>query len=68
MNKIVLRLGVLVMKRYINKYSYKSKKIIGITLGIIGFIILVSVMPIELLLSLIGIGLLIMGYLLLRIK
>ncbi len=56
------------MKRYINKYSYKSKKIIGITLGIIGFIILVSVMPIELLLSLIGIGLLIMGYLLLRIK
>lgn len=58
------------MRKYIYKYKnkYKSKKIVGITLGIIGLIILVSVMPIELLLSLIGIGLLIMGFLLLKIK
>ena len=58
------------MRKYIYKYKNKnkSKKIVGITLGIIGLIILVSVMPIELLLSLIGIGLLIMGFLLLKIK
>jgi len=56
------------MRRYMNKYRVKSKKIIGITLGIIGFIIIISVMPIEFLLSLIGIGLLIMGFLLIKIK
>jgi hypothetical protein len=56
------------MKRYVHKYRTKYKNIIGITLGIIGFIILVSVMPIEFLLSLIGIALLIMGFLIIKIK
>ncbi len=56
------------MKRYMHRYRAKYKKIVGITLGIIGFIIIISVMPIEFLLSLIGIGLLIMGFLLIRLK
>ncbi len=56
------------MKKYFYHYSVKYKNIVGITLGIIGFIILVSVMPIEFLLSLIGIGLLVMGFLLIKIK
>lgn len=56
------------MKRYIHKYRTKYKNIVGVALGIVGFIILISVMPIEFLLSLIGIVLLIMGFLLLKIK
>lgn len=56
------------MRKYIHRYRTKSKKIIGITLALIGCIIIISVMPIEFLLSLIGIGLLIMGFLLIRIK
>lgn len=56
------------MKRFMHKYRSKYNKIVGVTLGIIGFIIIISVMPIEFLLSLIGIGLLIMGFLLIRIK
>lgn len=56
------------MKRYMHRYRSKYKKIVGITLGIVGFIIIISVMPIEFLLSLIGIGLLIMGFLLIKLK
>ncbi len=56
------------MKKYLHRYSVKYKNIVGITLGLIGFIILVSVMPMEFLLSLIGIALLIMGFLLIKIK
>lgn len=46
----------------------KSKKIIGITLGIIGFFIVIKFIPIELVLLALGMGLLIMGVLILRIK
>ncbi len=56
------------MKKYMYRYASKYKNIVGITLGIIGFIIVISVVPIEFLLSLIGISLLIMGFLLIKIK
>mgnify|MGYP000882013066 FL=1 len=56
------------MKRYFHRYSVKSKQIIGLTLGIIGLLILISVIPIKFLLSLIGIGFLAIGFLLMKIK
>lgn len=45
------------------RYCYKSKidKIMGISLGIIGFLIVINSMPIRFLLLLIGIGLLLIG-------
>lgn len=46
----------------------KSKKIIGITLGVIGFFIVIKFIPIELILFILGISLLIMGGLILKIK
>lgn len=56
------------MKKYLHRCGTKYKNIVGITLGIVGFIILISVMPMEFLLALIGIALLIMGFLLIKIK
>lgn len=56
------------MKRFIYRYRIKSKKIIGITLGAVGLIIIINFIPIEVLLILIGISLLIMGALILKIK
>lgn len=56
------------MKRFYYRYVYKSKKIIGITLAVIGFLIVIKFIPVELMLFLIGIGLLIMGGLILKIK
>lgn len=56
------------MKRFYYRYIQKSKKIIGITLFAIGLLIIINFIPIEVLLILIGIGLLIMGALILKIK
>lgn len=54
------------MKRYFHGYksNQKIKKIIGITLGVIGFLILINVMSTKFLLILIGLGLILMGILL----
>lgn len=48
------------------RYCHKTKmeKTIGISLGVIGFLIVINVMPVRFLLLLIGIGLLLMGTLL----
>ncbi|MBU5437754.1 hypothetical protein KQI42_07030 [Tissierella sp. MSJ-40] len=56
------------MRRYYYRYRYKTKKIIGIALGIVGGLILINVIPIGFLLFIIGIALLIMGLLILKIK
>lgn len=56
------------MRRFYYRYKQKSKKIIGITLGVVGLLIIINFIPIEVLLLLIGIGLLIMGALILKIK
>lgn len=56
------------MRRFIHRYRSKSKIIIGITLGAVGMLIIINFIPIEILLVLIGIGLLIMGGLILKIK
>ena len=56
------------MKRFLYRYRIKSKKIIGITLGAVGLIIIINFIPIEVLLMLIGVSLLIMGILILKIK
>lgn len=61
-------MGGLIVRHNFHKYRSKYKNIVGITLGIVGFIILISVMPFEALLALIGIALLVMGILLIRIK
>ena len=53
---------------FLIKYRLKSKLIIGITLAIVGLLIILSFIPIEFLLVSIGIGLLIMGALILKIK
>lgn len=54
------------MKKYFYNYNnkHKIKKIVGITLGIIGFMILINVMSAKFLLFLIGLGLIMMGILL----
>lgn len=54
------------MRRYFHGYknNQKIKKIIGITLGAIGFLILINVMSTTFLLFLIGLGLIMMGILL----
>jgi len=56
------------VKRFLYRYRIKSKKIIGIALGVVGLIIIINFIPIEVLLILIGISLLIMGGLILKIK
>lgn len=56
------------MRRFLYRYRCKSKKIIGITLGIVGLLIIINFIPIEFLLALIGIGLIVMGALILKIK
>lgn len=56
------------MKRFYYRYIQKMKKIIGITLAAVGILIIINFIPIEVLLILIGIGLLIMGALILKIK
>ena len=50
------------------KYRHRLKKIVGIALCIIGFMIIVNVISIEFLLVLIGIALIIMAILLLKLK
>ncbi|MDD2446558.1 MAG: hypothetical protein PHY91_02545 [Tissierellia bacterium] len=56
------------MRKNFNKFRSKYKNIIGIALGIIGFIILISVTPYRFILAIIGIILIIMGFLLIKIK
>lgn len=56
------------MRRFYYRYIKKSKTIIGITLALIGLLIIISFIPIELILILIGIALLTMGALILKIK
>ncbi|CCQ95444.1 conserved hypothetical protein [[Clostridium] ultunense Esp] len=56
------------MKRFYYRYRRKSRKIIGVVLGIIGMLIIINIIPIEILFLLIGIILVIMGFLILRIK
>lgn len=56
------------MRRFCHKYRIKYKMIIGITLLAVGVLIIINFIPIETLLLLIGIGLLIMGGLILKIK
>ncbi|MDR7869899.1 MAG: hypothetical protein RIN55_03515 [Tissierellaceae bacterium] len=52
------------MKKYFYGNKYKLKKIVGISLGVIGFLILINVMSYKLLLLLVAIGLILMGILL----
>lgn len=56
------------MKKFYYRYRQKSKKVIGITLSVVGLLIIINFIPIEVLLILIGIGLLVMGGLILKIK
>lgn len=56
------------MKRHLNRYFKKSKKIVGLTLALIGFIIVISIVPIQFLLFIIGIALLLMGGILIGMK
>ena len=56
------------MRKLYYRYRRKSKTIIGLTLLVIGFIIVINFMPIEIILLLIGIGLLIMGGMILKLK
>lgn len=50
------------------KHRFKLKKIIGIVLGIIGLLIVINIIPIEVLLFIVGIVLIIMGFLVLKTK
>lgn len=52
------------MRRYLYGYKNKTKRIVGISLGIVGLLIVINVMSIRFLLLLIGISLLLMGILL----
>lgn len=56
------------MKRHLNRYMKRSKKIVGLTLALIGFIIVISIVPIQVLLFIVGIALLIMGGVLIVMK
>ena len=56
------------MKRFCYRYLRKIKKIVGITLAVIGLLIIIKFIPIEIILLLIGIGLLVMGAMILKIK
>lgn len=57
---------MVVLKSFFYGHRNKQmiKKIVGITLGIIGFMILINVMSYKFLLFLIGLGLIMMGILL----
>lgn len=52
------------MKRYLYGSKYKMKRIVGMTLGIIGVLIIINVMSTRFLLFLVGLGLILMGILL----
>ena len=56
------------MKWFCYKYIRRMKKIVGITLAALGLLIIIKFIPIEVLLIFIGIGLLVMGGLILKIK
>ncbi|MBU5254708.1 hypothetical protein [Tissierella praeacuta] len=56
------------MKRFCYRYIRKIKRIVGITLAIIGLLIIIKFIPMEAVLILIGVGLFIMGALILKIK
>ncbi|NLY77353.1 MAG: hypothetical protein GX080_04600 [Tissierellia bacterium] len=47
-------------------YRYKTKKLIGLALAIIGCLIVINVLPVEFLLLLIGLLLIILGVLILK--
>ncbi len=52
------------MKRFY--YRYKTKKLLGLVLAIIGCLIVINVLPVEFLLFLIGLVLVILGILVLK--
>ncbi len=56
------------MKRLCCRYRYKTRKIIGIVLGIVGALIILKFIPIEILLFSIGVVLVVMGILILKTK
>ncbi|WP_236911360.1 hypothetical protein [Clostridium sp. Cult1] len=56
------------MKRFYYRYRRKSKKIIGLALALIGILIVVNIIPIEIIFLIIGTLLVIMGFLILKIK
>lgn len=56
------------MKRIYYRYRRKTKRIVGIVLGIIGSLIILKFMPIEVFLFLIGVVLVVMGFLILKTK
>ncbi len=52
------------MKRYLYGNKYKIKKVVGISLGAIGILIVVNMLSAKFLLLLVGLGLILMGILL----
>lgn len=56
------------MRRILHRHRSKSRIIVGLTLAIVGFLIIIYFIPIEWLLLSIGIALLIMGGLILKTK
>lgn len=52
------------MKRFFYNHGHKTKKIIGLALGIIGFLIIINLLSTRFLLFMIGIVLLLMAALL----
>ncbi|NLW23156.1 MAG: hypothetical protein GXY88_07915 [Tissierellia bacterium] len=56
------------MKGFYFRHRHKYKKIIGIALGAIGLLIIIKMASLELLLLVIGIVLIVMGYLIMNIK
>lgn len=52
------------MKRFIYQHGHKTKKIVGIALGVIGFLIIINLLSTKFLLFMIGTVLLLMGALL----
>lgn len=52
------------MRKYFYGNKYKVKKIVGISLGVIGLLILINAMSAKFLLILVGLGLIMMGILL----
>ncbi|NLY85217.1 MAG: hypothetical protein GX077_02555 [Tissierellia bacterium] len=56
------------MWKFYYRYRQKTRKIIGITLCAVGILIIINFLPIEAVLILIGLGLLIMGALILKLK
>lgn len=54
------------MKRYFFRYKHKINRIVGITLAVIGLLIVINVMPVQFLLVLIGIALILMGILIIK--